>query len=231
MRVSRRKFLGAATGSAATLISFGPFRWNVAGPRGDACFDCALIDLPDCTLRESLFGYQSALAGEHAFLYVVGLDSRRDWRVAIVPGLGEIDSVTAQALSDLVYEGALIILESAGGFMSPAEFRDHQEMLNRYFGLEVGEPVELWKADASGHARIPYVHYDWPRPAMVRDFSRVVPVLPGSGEVIGTVGDLSVAVKKSVGQGTLIFLGSPLGPLLQAGDAEARSWLQSITTV
>jgi hypothetical protein len=231
MKVSRRKFLSAATGSAATLMSFGPFRWNVAGLRADARFDCALIDLPHCMLRESLSGYQSALIGEHPFLAAAGLDAERDWRVAIVPGLGPMDSVTAQTLSDLVYEGALIILESAGGFMSPTEFRGHQKVLGRYFGVEVAQPVELWKADASGHARIPYVNYDWPRLAMVRDFSRVVPVSPGSGEVIGTVGDLPVAVKKRVGQGTLIFLGSPLGPLLQAGDAEARSWLQSITTV
>jgi hypothetical protein len=231
MKVSRRKFLGAASGSAATLMSFGPLRWNVAGPRADAGFDCALIDLPQCVLRESFSGYQSALAGGHAFLSVGDLDAQLGWRMAIVPGLGQMDSVTAQALSDLLYEGAVVILESAGGFMSPTEFGAHQKMLDRYFGVAVEEPVEMWNADTRGHARIPYVNYAWPRPVMVRDFSRVVPVSPNSGEVIGTVGDLPVAVKKRVAQGTLIFLGSALGPLLGAGDAEARSWIHSVRTL
>ena len=226
MKVSRRKFLGAATGSAGALMSFGPLRWSVGGPQVGA--DCALIGLPQCVLRESLAGYQSALAEEHTFHSVTGIDLRSDWRIAIVPGLGQMDSVTAQRLSDLMYEGALVILESGGGFLSWAGFSAHQKMLDRYFGLAVEKPVEMWKADSSGHARIPYVKYDWPRPAMVRDFSRVVPVSPDAGEVIGTVGDLPVAVKKREGKGTLIFLGSPLGPLLYAGDREARSWFESI---
>jgi len=228
MKVSRRKFLGTATGSVGALMSFGSLRWNVAGRRADGSFDCALIDLPQCVLRESFSGYQSTLAKEPTFLSVAGLDLRSDWRVAIVPGLGQMDAAAAQTLSDLVYEGALVILESGGGFLSWAEFSAHQKMLDRYFGLAVEVPVEMWKADSSGHARIPYVNYDWPRPAMVRDFSRLVPVSPDAGEVIGTVGDLPVAVKKREGKGTLIFLGSPLGPLLYAGDREARSWFESI---
>lgn len=227
MKVSRRKFIGAATGSAGALMSFGPLRWNVAGPRAGARFDCALIDLPHCLLRESLGGYRSALGGGRALVSVAELDAQLSWRMVIVPGLGQIDSDMARMLSDLVHEGALVILESAGGFLGPAEFRAHQKMLDRYFGLEVEEPVAMWNSDRNGHARIPYVNYDWPRPAMVRDFSRVVPVSPDSGEVIGAVIDLPVAVKKRAGRGTLIFLGSALGPALYAGDAEARSWLQS----
>jgi hypothetical protein len=40
---------------------------------------------------------------------------------------------------------------------------------------------------------------------------------------------MPVALKKRVGKGTLIFLGSPLGPALGASDLEARHWLQSVT--
>jgi len=34
-----------------------------------------------------------------------------------------------------------------------------------------------------------------------------------------------------MGQGTLIFLGSPMGPALRAGDPQARSWLQVVTAL
>src|SRR6266571_3700339 len=47
----------------------------------------------------------------------------------------------------------------------------------------------------------------------------------GEGEVIAWVDDLPVALKRPGGRGNLIFLGSPLGPALWAGDAEARRWL------
>ena len=46
-----------------------------------------------------------------------------------------------------------------------------------------------------------------------------------AGEVIAWVDGLPVALKRPGGRGNLIFLGSPLGPALWAGDAQARRWL------
>src|SRR5437899_3938736 len=126
---------------------------------------------------------------------------------------------------------------------------DLQRMLFRCFELEVEPPVDLWSgklADddlfasrSSPHRRktidgrqaIPYVRYVWPREIMVRSFTRVIPVSAKLGEVIGWVVSLAVASKRPVGRGTLIFLGSPLGPALRASDPEARSWLQSVVSV
>ena len=90
--------------------------------------------------------------------------------------------------------------------------------------VAIGVPVQLWSAHTSSQG-IPYVDYSWPHSAKVRDFSRVVPLGPQAGDVIAWVDGLPVALKRQDGRGTLLFLGSPLGPALWAGDAEARRWL------
>jgi hypothetical protein len=149
----------------------------------------------------------------------------------------------------LLEAGTNVVLESGAGFLSPAGFAAHQRMLYRYFGIAVGPPVDLWSEKLANdallthrperhprkqldrHESIPYVNYSWPRETKVRDFSRVIPVSAPVGDVIGKVGMLPVALKKSTAAGTLIFLGSPLGPALRAGDSEARSWLRLITAL
>ena len=140
------------------------------------------------------------------------------------------------------------MLESGAGFLSPLETAAHRRMLLGCFGLAVEPPVDLWSGKLaedgfpasrnSPHGRktvdlgqsIPYVRYVWPRDILVRDFTWVIPVSAKGGEVIGWAGSLAVASKRPVGKGTLIFLGSPLGPALRASDPEARSWLQSVVS-
>ena len=114
-----------------------------------------------------------------------------------------------------------MILESAAGFAAEADFRAHRAELSDFLQVHVDAPVRLWTAGQ----RIPYVDYSWPHSAKIRDFSRVVPLAPQPGEIIARVDGLPVCLKRQIGRGTLIFLGSPLGPALWAGDAEARRWL------
>ena len=250
MNISRRHFLGGVTGCAATLWSFQPIDLDGLGSQPERELDCVLLDLNShCALRESLQGYQAALIGEHNLLLGARLNSRRRCRIAIVPGCGAMDPAIASTLSDLLEAGTHVLLESGAGFLSPAEFIVHQRILHHHFDIAVGPPVDLWaekSADAtlsthlSGrrpskkldrHASIPYVNYLWPRETKVRDFTRVIPVSAKVGDVIGTVGALPVALKRCTAQGTLIFLGSPLGPALRAGDSEALSWLRLVTTL
>jgi len=152
-------------------------------------------------------------------------------------------------LLDLVQGGTRLVLESGAGFLSSLETAAHQRMLLRCFGLEVEPPVDLWSGqlaeDGLSASRnspnrrktidlrrsVPYVRYVWPRDIMVRDFTRVIPVSAKGGEVIGWAGSLAVGSKRPVGKGTLIFLGSPLGPALRASDPEARAWLQSVVAL
>jgi hypothetical protein len=246
MKWSRREFLSAATG-AASHWSFRPMGWGTLRFRAERDLDYVLLDLNShCVLRESLQGYQTALADEFDLLTEADLNPQCRCRIAIVPGLGSIDPAMAGTLSGLLEAGTHLLLESGAVFLSPTEFRTHQKMLHRYFDIEVEPPVELWSARSAddrssrrtgAHAgkkmldrreSVPYVNYFWPRPTQVRDFSRAIPVSARAGDVIGQVGALPIAWKRHTGAGTLIFLGSPLGPALRAGDREALSWLQGL---
>ena len=92
-------------------------------------------------------------------------------------------------------------------------------MLAGHFGIRIQPPVDLW---ANGTA--PYIHYLWPVREKVRDFSRVTPISGEGLEIIGSTGHLPVAARR----GGLIFLGSPMGPALLAGDREAHSWFSAL---
>jgi hypothetical protein len=247
MHISRRNFLHGMTASAGTLWSSGVTGFdNLAGRE----LDCVVLDLKlQCVLRESLHGYQTAFADEHHYLAADRLDSRWRCRMVIVPGLGMMDPAIGRTLLDSARRGACLVLESGAGFLSPAETAAHQRMLLRCFELEVKPPVDLWSGKLAddgpfasgtssrrretidGRQAIPYVRYVWPREIMVRDFTRVIPVSAKRGEVIGWAGSLAVGSRRPVGKGTLVFLGSPLGPALRTGDPEARSWLQSVVAL
>jgi hypothetical protein len=246
MKLSRRHFLGAATGAAATFWS--SIGLTAAGSRPERELDCVVLDLnAHCILRESLQGYQAALAGEHNHLAEAGFNSQRRCRLAIVPGIGAMEPVITGALLDLLEAGTHVLLESGAGFLNPAEFTAHQRMLQRYFDIVVHAPVDLWPGKSAhdsliahrsgrhpskkldGRESVPYVDYIWPNETRVRDFSRVIPVSAKAEDIIGTIGVTPVALKKCVANGALIFLGSPLGPALRARDSEAHAWLRSVT--
>jgi hypothetical protein len=254
MNISRRYFLGAAAGSAAILWSFRSFGLEAPGSSPQRVHDCALLDLnAHCILRESLQGYQAALCEALGDKYnhfpEAGLNSKSLYRMAIVPGLGSIDAALAETLSSLLATGTHVLLESGAAFLNPSEFSAHQETLYRYFDIEVGAPVDLWSRKSADDTlprhrpqrqpskklnspeSIPYVNYSWPRQTSVRDFSRVLPVSAKAGDVIARVGELPIALKRRTSGGMLIFLGSPLGPALRAGDPQAQSWLRSVTAL
>jgi hypothetical protein len=251
VKISRRYFLGAAAGSAATLWSFRPTGLDRSAFLPERDCGCTLLDLnAHCVLRESLQGYQAALGGKYGHVLEAGLNSKRFCRMAIVPGLGALDPAVAETLSALLGAGTDVLLESGAGFSGPAEFTAHQKMLYRYFNIEVAPPVDLWSGKSADDAllsrrsgphrrtkqldrleSLPYIGYSWPRETQVRDFSRAIPVSVGEGEVIGKAGALPVALKKRTAGGRLIFLGSPLGPALLAGDPQARSWLRLVTAL
>jgi hypothetical protein len=222
MSITRRRFLGYAAGAVTVGLRGLPLDPWRPGRR-----ECVLLDLQEhgC-LGESVLGYQSALTG--AGVRVTHADAR--WvspsrcALLIVPTAQEIPPGAVRAILSCLQEGASVILESGAGFASPRGFRAHRLVLRESLQVRVEAPVPLWLAHTRSGG-IPYVDYTWPCSAKVRDFSRVVPLGRQTGEVIAWVDDLPVALKRQAGRGTLIFLGSPLGPALWAGDAEARRWL------
>ena len=114
-----------------------------------------------------------------------------------------------------------MLLESGAGFAGESAFRVHRDGLRNAVQVH----IEAVRFRSLG---VPYVDYVWPYPTKIRDFSRVVPIGDQRGEIIARVDGLPIGLKRKVGAGTLIFLGSPLGPALWAGDSEARQWLSRL---
>jgi hypothetical protein len=77
-------------------------------------------------------------------------------------------------------------------------------------------------------AYFPYVEYQWPVRVKIREFApvRLTPA-PGD-EIIATFAGQPVGLRRRVGTGLLITLGSPLGPVFLSGDPDARLWLDGI---
>ena len=159
-----------------------------------------------CVLSESRAGFARAMTGEEpGGVFVVpaacGWDGSVPWRVR---------------------SGQVVIFESAGGFGDEGERAEQRRGLERAFDLRIGEPIALWEDGR----RPSYVEYEWPVPARVRDFSVVTPVR--GGRTIGRVDGVDVAALVRVGEGALVFIGSPLGPGLWTGETEALSWLAAV---
>jgi hypothetical protein len=225
MDISRREFLASTGGAVAVLglrlpstSSTPPVekldKWRVIGSSRQS------------PLPESLRGYSSALPKQRQRLDPSERTPLARCAVVIVPALVLLDDFFADSLTRCMQRGATVIIESGAGFASHWIFRQHRRRLREGLQIPVAAPVDLWSEGSS--PRTPYVEYSWPRRATIRDFSRVVPPGEQPGEVIAWAGNLPVALKRRVGAGTLIYLGSPVGPALWAGDAEARRWLYAV---
>ena len=208
MALGRREFLAYAAGAMSTRLALASARATPPAPSPP----CRVLPVPgECSLPESTLGYRAALADLRAPLLVVPavMELPRDFVTRV---LGQLQA------------GGTVVVESGAGFSGHAKFRQHRHALHGAFGIDVTAPLDLWAAAR----RAPYVDYTWPTPATVRDFSRVVPVAAHEGTIIGWADGMPVALRREIGAGTLIFLGSPLGPALWAGDREARRWLRNV---
>ena len=204
--LSRRAFVGALGAAGATMaasVSAAPAsrpEWRV-------------LDLgPDCILRESLAGF--CRTGIPPCPLPLDNHERPAY---VVPTAARLTDDLMTRLSRHVYEGGWLIFESAAGF---GGFEAQREQLARHFRLTIEPPVDLW----AGGVSAPYVDYQWPVHTKVRDFSSVVPLAAPKAEIIGTIGSIPVAARL----GRLIFLGSPIGPSLLAGDREAYLWFNAL---
>ena len=219
MRLTRRQFLGCT----AAAVPLGRWRFGRHSAAVETTSKWVLLDPgPHCRLRESVSGYEAALG---ARLLRADAQSSPSCNVLIVPAAFEIPPAAVRAIAKCLQAGGKVILESGAGFASEAEFRAHRRVLRDALDVYVEAPVPLWRPAEPG---IPYVDFTWPFPTKIRDFSRVVPLASQAGEVIARVGGVPAALRRRTGRGTLVFLGSPLGPALWAGDVEARRWLEAV---
>jgi hypothetical protein len=197
--------------------------------------DCLILDLKEhCSLPESLRGYQACLAdlGFHPVTVSLEMLSKLlvQARQVIVPAAAAIEPGQTGQLVSFLENGGSILLESGLAFVEPAVCDAQRRLFRAQLGLSIQPPVQLWPS-TEAHRCVPYVDYLWPWATKVRDFSRVVPLFAQRREVIAQVQGMSVGVRRKVGKGTITVLGSPLGPLLRAGDQEARRWLGEVMSV
>lgn len=234
MGLTRRRFLECAAGSALAMAVL-PRAPRFRNPRRSPAAwstECAILDLEkDCGIRESIAGYERAIAQlEHRAVHI---DARSAPVCAalIVPAALKISSATGRVIRSSLARGTTVIVESGAAFADTdsADFAAHRHSLRAELQVDVGMPLSLWPRRRSAGG-IPYVDYRWPAATRVRDFSRVVPLSSPEPRdaIIGRVDDVAVALMRRSGSGTLVFLGSPLGPALRCGDAEARQWLSGV---
>jgi hypothetical protein len=155
-----------------------------------------------CLLRESLAGYRTAIAE--------GGINRADVAQPLLPAaIALLRSHRAEpGMAAKVVPGAAMSNWTAPG---PAL-------------LECALGVVRQSASRSGAPYVPYVDFNWPIRAKIREFFPLV-LQPRQGDaVIATYAGAPVALRR----GSLIVLGSPIGPALAAGDPDARRWLASV---
>lgn len=227
MAFSRREFLSLTAGLSAigfTARLRATSLW--AGPPG-AFRGCSLLDCGSaCTIKESLAGYESALIASGIPYRRISVRQASAVHNLIVPAAHLTDRSVLRQLKACLNSGATLLFESGATFLDQGEFDVHRRLMESEFGLRLCTPRRLWGFPDSLR-QAPYISYNWPTTAIVRDFNRLIPVCCERGEIIARFQELPVAVKRQAECGTLVFLGSPLGPHLLAGDREARIWFKA----
>jgi hypothetical protein len=118
--------------------------------------------------------------------------------LVIVPAVRALTCVDSVMLARLLNRGAIVLLEHVGG------------------------------ARVEQGAYFPYVDYHWPVQAKIREFAATTLTPAPGDEVIATFLGAPVGLRRKVGEGALVTLGSPLGPLFLSGDPDAARWLNAL---
>lgn len=163
-----------------------------------------LLDGGNCLTRESAAGYRQVLDS---------FESR--FRTIIVPVNSALSLPTLIGLRRKAEAGYSVILESGLTFADTRETERQCALIGEVFGVH----IELASSPPAG--KVSYLQYRWPVDVLVRQFGQTAVVSGTQCQSIAYLGGATVAARKPIGSGRLIFLGSPLGPMLMAGDPEA----------
>ena len=91
--------------------------------------------------------------------------------------------------------------------------------LKRHLGIEVADPVAYETGD--------YIVYRWPVPVLVRHFTRISYIKPGRHTPVAHLVTQSIAVRKEMGLGSVVIIGSTLGSLLLAEMSKRTKYLHA----
>ena len=173
---------------------------------------------PNAIASESALGYSRVLGSELCPSPVPNQLPSSNLRCLILPGVRALPFALAARLHELAAAGTWLILESGLCFASEREIETQAKVLADVFSLHIDTPRP---AQTGARTARSYVQYHWPLPALVPDFSEFTPVRHSDADAIATIHGRVVAVRRPIHRGGIVFLGSPLGPGLFAGDRES----------
>lgn len=228
MDITRREFLGVTAG-AVGMVALPQQRLGAVKARPEP-FErwWTMYFDPNNYDCESAQGYRSTLSPGRWWGRSVGdPDPFARLSFLVAPYVVSLSPGFSDCLVQALHSGTTVLLESGAAFADHGTFRHHRRWLRENLALRVVQPRDPWANQSTPGAR--YVEFTWPLRVKIRDFSRVVALADEQpGEIIAWAGDLAVALRRRVGKGTLIYLGSPVGQALWAGDPEATRWLDAI---
>ncbi len=213
--LTRRQLVWTAAGGAALFSA----RTMEAGDRGGVSF---FLDGGNCLTWESVAGYRNVLDVFKYPVEVVSAVQAATFRTIIIPAGASLSLATTIALRRRAEAGDTLILESGLAFAEALEAESQCAAIREVFGLR----VELASRPTTG--RTSYLRYRWPTDVLVRHFGEPAAVSGTQCQPVAYLGGLTVAAKKPIGSGGVIFLGSPLGPMLMAQDREATLLVRQI---
>jgi hypothetical protein len=176
-----------------------------------------VVDQRNSLARESARGFQAALrrVGERFEIS----DSVPSCRAELIvlpfaATLPQVSRLYAQLAS-----GCFVIFESGASFASHQEKLRQRMMWQQAFDIHAD--VAPSGSTRAARDRTDYVRYHWPADTQIRHFGEFFPVHISGAEGIAIYRGRTVAIRKRIGRGELLFLGSPLGPILAAEDHQA----------
>jgi hypothetical protein len=176
-----------------------------------AASSCQILHNADLLSKESARGYRRLVAASPAATCPRNL--------FIAAGFRDMSGSLVSRFYKSLEDGAWLLWESPASF-APKESRP---MSLEVFG------IRTFSARRVRLARSLYVQYRWPRTAIIRTFGSVVPIDARSlDHTIGFYEGQPVGGVRRIGRGGVLFLGSMLGPHLQAGDLEAEQFCRHL---
>lgn len=134
----------------------------------------------------------------------------------LLPACKHLTIEAASYLREQAESGTAVLIESGLAFSDDTSIAQQRRVLARGFQLTLGEAI------AAPHNEAHYIAFTRPCGAMVRPFGLTFPIRAENCESIAHFGQCSVAVRKTIGRGQLVYLGSMLGPHLLSDDRDAH---------
>ena len=214
---TRREFL--------TGLALAPFVVHWTAAQIAAARNVEIWQEDHCLSRESAMGFRHLVSRNPP---ATSFASRRtvSGSLIIAPGIRWMSPSIAGDLADRIYHGAWVILESGLGFSSRTESKRQTDLLKKAFGLQLLPPVKVGKNPVAAT----YLEYTRPVHRLVRTFEAITPVECDQSEALARLGKHSVCIRKRIGDGTLVFLGSMLGPGIGAEEREAIEVASELAT-